>query len=108
MSALGSVELLPGQQSPDAIASQLRAAASAGRTSEVETLLSKGAAVDAQDADGDTALMLSIMSGHPDIVELLRKHGASLTLVNKAGQRAADLARTANNAEINRALGLAP
>jgi len=42
----------------------------------VELLLSKGADINAKDNNGKTALSYAIWARHPEIAELLRKHGA--------------------------------
>ena len=87
-------------------AARLRAAAAAGRTSEVEALLKHGAPVDAADADGDTALMKSVQADHPAVAALLRRYGASLDQQNHAGESARDMARDEGDADLNRALGV--
>jgi len=89
-------------------AARLRAAATAGQTDTLEGLLGKGAPVDAPDADGYTALMWSVVTDHPAAAALLRRHGASLDLKNKAGQTARDLAKAKDDPALTQALGLAP
>jgi ankyrin repeat protein len=89
-------------------AARLRAAAAAGRTSEVEALLKRGVAVDSPDAKGDTALMESIQADHPDAAAALVRHGASLDRRNKAGESARDMATSVDDADLDQALGLAP
>ncbi|MEI7932095.1 MAG: ankyrin repeat domain-containing protein [Alphaproteobacteria bacterium] len=89
-------------------AERLRAAAAAGRASEVEMLLAQGVAVDAADADGNTALMFAIQKRQPAVAAILRRYGASLDLRNKPGQRARDMAAALGDMEMNRALGLEP
>jgi ankyrin repeat protein len=99
-------------QSPAGLASdlagRLRTAAAAGRTAEVAALLDQGAAVDAADAEGDTALMKSIRGNHPAVAAVLRRHGASLDRRNRAGKSARDLAAAKGDAELNQAIGLGP
>lgn len=87
---------------------RLRAAAAAGRISDIEALLAEGAAIDVPDADGNTALMKSIQADRPAIAALLRRHGASLDRRNHAGESARDLARARADPALNRALGLEP
>jgi hypothetical protein len=87
---------------------RLRAAAAAGRTGDVETILEQGALVDAPDARGDTALMKSIQADRPAAAALLRQHGASLDQKNHAGKSAADMAKAKGDPELNQALGLNP
>ena len=74
--------------SPNSTAVRLRAAAAAGRTTEVEALLAQGAVVDGPDEMGDTALMKSVRANHPDVAAALRRGGASLDVKNRAGQSA--------------------
>jgi len=89
-------------------AERLRAAAAAGRTAEVEALLTQGVSVDAPDSDGETALMKSIEADHPAVAALLRRHGASLDARNHAGERAGDMALAKDDPELDAALGLGP
>ena len=58
----------------------------------VALLLDKGAAIDAADDRGRTALMTAAALGHEEVVAFLRRRGASVTLRDKAGRTAADLA----------------
>jgi len=87
---------------------RLRAAAAAGRTGEVETLLTQGAPVDATDADGNTALMQAVQADRPAAAAALKRHGASLERRNKAGESARDMAASVDDAALNQALGLPP
>jgi len=87
-------------------ASRLRAAAAVGRTAELEVLLAQGAPIDAPDADGNTALMKSIQADRPEAVALLRRHGASLELKNRAGLSARDMAKAKGDTALDDALGL--
>jgi ankyrin repeat protein len=57
----------------------------------VSYLLDSGAKVDASDARGRTALMISAEGNHPAIVKALLAHGADPSLADKAGKHAADL-----------------
>jgi hypothetical protein len=86
----------------------LRAAAAAGQVTEVEVQLREGAPVDGPDANGDTALILSIRADQPDVAAVLRQHGASLDHRNHAGESARDLAKASDDEALSRALGLAP
>ena len=85
---------------------QLRAAAAAGRTIEVQELLSRRIPVDAADTNGETALMKSIRARQPATAALLIRHGASLDKKNNAGLSARDLATQINDPALNHALGL--
>jgi hypothetical protein len=89
-------------------AAKLRAAATDGRTADIEALLAKGVPVDAPDADGNTALMRSIQADHPAAAGLLRRHGASLDRKNHAGQSARDMATAIGDADLDQAIGLEP
>jgi hypothetical protein len=83
---------------------RLREAATAGRTADIETLLSQGVPVDAADENGETALMKSIEAGQRDAAALLRRHGASLDQKNHAGLNARDLAAAKNDPALDQAL----
>jgi hypothetical protein len=87
-------------------AEQLRAAAAAGRTTEVQDLLNRQISVDAADADGETALMKSIRADQPVTAALLIRHGARLDKKNNAGLSARDLATQINDPALNRVLGV--
>jgi len=89
-------------------AARLRQAAAAGRIAEMTALLSNGAAVDGADDEGETALMKTIQANHPAAAALLRRYGASLDRENRAGRSARDMASSLGDADLNRALGLAP
>lgn len=88
-------------------ADNLRAAAAAGRTPEIELLLARGVAIDAADENGETALMKSIEADRRDAAAVLRRHGANLDLKNRAGVSARDMAAGKDDAELDQALGLA-
>lgn len=103
------------QPPPEALAgapsdqgASLRAAAAAGRTTEVQALLAGGVAVDVPDADGNTALMQSIQADHPAVAAVLRRHGASLDRRNDAGESARDMAAAKGDAALDQALGVDP
>jgi hypothetical protein len=102
-SASGFVADAPSDQ-----AARLRAAATAGRTAEVQALLARGVPVDGPDADGKTALMDSIQADRPAVAALLRRHGASLDAKDQSGESARDMATTKGDAALDQALGLAP
>lgn len=90
--------------SPASLGARLRAAAAAGRTSEVAELLADGAPVDARDSDGETALMKSVRAGEAAIVALLRRHGADPDLENRAGVSARQMVEAADSPSLDRAL----
>ena len=89
-------------------ADRLSAAAAAGRTPEVEGLLAQGTPVDAPDADGDTALMKSVVAGRVKTAALLRGRGASLDRKNRAGLSVRDVAEALDKPDMNQALGVQP
>jgi len=93
---------------PTSGAARLRAAATAGRISELTTLLAAGAVVDAADADGETALMKAVRANRPEAVVLLLRRGADPDRKNRAGVSAKDMARAISDAELNRAVGILP
>jgi hypothetical protein len=90
--------------SSSSLGARLRAAVTAGRTSEVAELLAEGAPVDARDSDGETALMKSIRANQPETAALLRRRGADPDLENRAGVSARDMARAAGEPALERAL----
>jgi ankyrin repeat protein len=87
-------------------AAELRDAAAAGRTAEVQALLDQGAPVDAPDARGETALMKSVQAGHPAAAALLRRRGASLDRPDHDGRSARDMAADKGDAALDQAMGL--
>lgn len=79
-------------------------AASSSYPQVVERLLKKGAPVDSQEADGETALMaaakpvtLEAFPRNIQIIKLLLKSGADKTLKNKKGQTAFDILNADKN-----------
>ncbi len=71
----------------------------------VGLLLDKGAAIDAKDDRGRTALMTAAGLGHEDVVDLLLRRGAGAALQDNAGKTAADLAASDT---LRAKLGIAP
>jgi ankyrin repeat protein len=65
-----------------------------GDTDMIKFLLDNGAGavINAQERNGDTALIFAVWSKRPDIIQLLRNRGADTTLKNKFGQTALDIA----------------
>ena len=70
----------------------LMIASDRGARSAVSSLLARGAAVNAADADGDTALSLACYCGHTDVVAALLAAGANKRRVKKNGATAEVLA----------------
>lgn len=60
--------------------------ARAGRTGELLEFYDRGLSIDAQDAEGNTALMLAAYHGHPDTVRALIGRGADVDLRNTRDQ----------------------
>ena len=57
-----------------------------GKTPELAAMLKAGQSVDAQDAKGNTLLMLASYHGKTEVVKLLLKSGATVDLRNEKGQ----------------------
>jgi len=94
---------------PSAVAeARLRAAAAAGRVSELTTLLGQGVLVDAADEVGDTALIKAVRANRQTAAALLPRYGADLELENRRGESARSIAASIGDPELTRALGPAP
>lgn len=65
---------------PRVIGTPLHEAARYGHAQVVNLLLSRGAAINFGDSSCCSALLVAIVVGHPDVVAVLIKHGADLTL----------------------------
>jgi len=63
------------------------------RPDAVRVLLDRGAAIDAPNKTGFTALHHAAEAGSGEVVDLLLASGANRTLVNQNGERAAAVAR---------------
>jgi ankyrin repeat protein len=69
-------------------------ASARGNKNSVKLLLAQpGIKVDEIDIDGDTALMAAAEHGHAEIVELLLKAGANVSIMDKRGETATSLAQ---------------
>jgi hypothetical protein len=55
-------------------------------------LLKKGAPINDQDAEGDTALHHAVMIGRDDLIDVLLEHNASCNVVNNKGEKAFHIA----------------
>lgn len=60
--------------------------ARAGSTGELLEFIDHGLSVDAQDGEGNTALMLAAYHGHAETVSALVQRGADVNLANNRGQ----------------------
>lgn len=67
-------------------------AAERGNVDAAKELLKSSAVIDQAAADGNTALLRASMRGHYDMVKLLVDMGANISLKNKSGYTASDLA----------------
>ena len=67
-----------------------------------------GAAVDATDDKGDSALMKAVEADRPATAAVLVRHGASLDQRNNAGSSPRDVAAGKDDPALKRALGLEP
>ncbi len=85
----------------------LHAAAAGGSAACVARLLDAGAAVDARDRNGFTAVQIAAAGGHAEVARLLVARGADLTIEGPRG-RAADLAAARGHAEVAALLGRPP
>jgi hypothetical protein len=65
------------------------------KTELLKVLLDAGAFIDAQDQDGNSALMHTVISKDIEAFEFLMQRGANISLKNRAGQSAFDLATPA-------------
>jgi hypothetical protein len=83
--------------------SELLEAARSGRTKQVETALANGAAIDAPDARGRTALMLAAENGQASTVRLLLDKGADPEVRDSHGWNAYMFALLASSGEAVRA-----
>jgi ankyrin repeat protein len=64
-----------------------------GALERVNLLLDRGANINAQSSDGNTALHMAILGGHQDLVHILLQKGANITLKNKKSKSVVQLAR---------------
>lgn len=67
---------------------QLMTGANRGDAAMVREALSKGAAVDARDNGGKTALMRAAQDGYSDVLKLLLEHGADIHAIDPEGRTA--------------------
>ncbi|KAL4231203.1 Fibronectin type 3 and ankyrin repeat domains protein 1 [Mactra antiquata] len=70
----------------------IRCASVSGHRDIGLSLLQSGADINAQDKDGKTCLMITIINGHQALLEVLLKKNADLKLKNEYGKTAYDMA----------------
>lgn len=90
--------------SNSSVAHALHAAAERGWTKELKALIDEEAGVDAEDAEGQTALMIASSRGHEKIVELLLRAGADTNAKDAGGETALHKAVRGGSAASMRAL----
>ena len=82
----------------------INSAAAARQVGIVRLLLDRGAAIDAAQNEGYTALHSAAHNGHQEMIELLLERGANRAARTEAGQTPADLAREAGREDLAREL----
>ncbi|XP_060595166.1 fibronectin type 3 and ankyrin repeat domains protein 1-like isoform X2 [Ruditapes philippinarum] len=82
----------------------IRCASVSGHRDIGVSLLQNHADINAQDRDGKTALMLSILNGHQALLEVLLKKNADIKLKNEYGKTAYDMAVSIEKRRILRTL----
>lgn len=82
----------PGRGADPKLQEDFYQAASAGKASQLGTLVKQGARVDGQDEKGWTALMMAAWDGHASCVQLLLDAGASREIRQENGLTAAKIA----------------
>jgi ankyrin repeat protein len=75
-------------ESRSSLSSQLLAAAQEGDTSDVESLLGKGADINSRGPYGNTPLMAAALAGHTDTLRLLLGKGADVNARGNTGRTA--------------------
>jgi ankyrin repeat protein len=88
LSGFGSTAQAQPPKLQDQLEQTLRHAALDGRIERVRSSLDQGAASDAIDPDGRTALMLAAYNGHTETVKLLLDRGAKVNAVDLTGRTA--------------------
>jgi uncharacterized protein len=75
-------------------------AAAKGEMDPLQKFLDDGMKVDAQDINGQTALMVAVREGRANVVDFLLQKGADITLSNREGWTALDIAAGHGHAEL--------
>lgn len=90
-----------GEQKKRDLEKDLRAAAGRGKLSRVKELIAAGVNINAQAADGSTALIMAVSYGHLQVAkELMTYKDIDLYIENNKGMCALSFAQKQNNAEI--------
>lgn len=96
LAASGNAKVVPGAGDQLGLADlneMFLEAVRAGQLREMEALVARGASINARDAAGTTALILSVQMGHEPLVERLLAFGANPGLVDHAGLTAIQYAK---------------
>jgi ankyrin repeat protein len=88
LSGFGSAARAQSSKLQDQLEQTLRLAALDGRIERVRGSLDQGAAPDAVDPDGRTALMMAAYNGHTETAKLLLDRGAKVNAVDFTGRTA--------------------
>ncbi|XP_036364634.1 fibronectin type 3 and ankyrin repeat domains 1 protein-like isoform X2 [Octopus sinensis] len=70
----------------------MRCASLSGNKSVAKTLIFDGANIDLRDNDGKTCLIIAVMNDHEQLVELLLESNVNVTILNKSGRTAYEIA----------------
>lgn len=73
---------------PNGLSAELAAAIRSGDEAAVRRLIENGTAVNARDAEGNTALIVAALYARPECLDLLLKKGADANAANRAGTTA--------------------
>ncbi len=84
----------------------LHVGAECGATSSSKLLIDAGLDVDAQNAKGETPLMLATRNKHLDTIRMLLRHNATSDIVDNTGYRALTIAAEFGDADLVEALAL--
>lgn len=65
----------------------------------VESLIAKGADINARDASGRTPIMKAVIGGHRSIIEILLEHSADLSATTRFGESVFDICNNSGSPE---------
>jgi ankyrin repeat protein len=100
MTRVAALAILLGVKSASALAGPLHDAASQGDLAAIDVLLAEGAEMDARGENGETPLILAVLTGHVDVIELLIAHGADVMARNERGLTPLHAAAYSGKAEL--------